>query len=131
LTFAASGLRAAKVIFSNLLYSVSETSLYFFESNPIGRLLNRFSADSYAIDVQFPFMMNIFIAHLVALIGSLLLILITQWQLIIIILPLLLSYQDTLKKFRVCSQELKRLESTTNSPLFSKFSETLDGVGLN
>jgi ABC-type bacteriocin/lantibiotic exporter with double-glycine peptidase domain len=127
-SFADSGLIAAKLTFSELLETVSEAPISFFERNPIGRMLTRFSYDAYSIDVQFPFMANIFISHLFALCGSLILILITQWQLNIIIIPLFLSYGEVLKKFRICSQELKRLDAETTSPVFSKFSETMNGV---
>ncbi len=126
--FAYGGIKAAKKTFVDLLERVVNAPVGFFESNPLGRILNRFSTDTYSIDDQFPFMSNIFLAQFFQILGSLVIILTAQWYLIILILPLLLFYQKIQEKYRVSSRELKRLDSVTNSPLFSKFSETLDGV---
>lgn len=128
--FAYGGLVAAKRAFRDLLNRVLGASVSFFEANPLGRILNRFSADTYSIDDQFPFMSNIFWAHLCGLVGSVVVILISEWYFVIMIVPLLLSYIQIQKKYRMCSRELKRLDSVTKSPIFSKFSETLDGVNM-
>lgn len=119
--FAYGGIKAAKKTFVDLLERVVNAPVGFFESNPLGRILNRFSTDTYSIDDQFPFMSNIFLAQIFQILGSLVIILTAQWYLIILILPLLLFYQKIQDKYRVSSRELKRLDSVTNSPLFQNF----------
>lgn len=47
-------LRAAKLTHNNLLQGVLRAPQAFFESNPTGRLLNRFSKDVDAIDSHIP-----------------------------------------------------------------------------
>ena len=42
----------------------------FFDVTPIGRILNRFSSDLYAIDDSLPFILNIFLAQLFGIIGT-------------------------------------------------------------
>jgi ATP-binding cassette subfamily C (CFTR/MRP) protein 10 len=128
--FAYGGIKAAKLTFNELLDNVLEAPVSFFESNPLGRVLNRFSADTYSIDDQLPFITNIFFAQLFSIIGSLAVILFAQWYLIILLIPLLIFYEKIQEKYRYCSRELKRLDSVTSSPLFSNFAEILDGVCL-
>ena len=46
------GLRASKNIFKNLLDVVMYAPMSFFDTTPIGRIINRFSQDMYTIDSQ-------------------------------------------------------------------------------
>lgn len=46
------GLRGSKTIFKNLLEVVMYAPMSFFDTTPIGRIVNRFSQDMYTIDSQ-------------------------------------------------------------------------------
>jgi len=48
---------------NKLLGSILSTSVLFFDQNPVGRILNRFSGDIFAIDGSLPFVLNIFLAN--------------------------------------------------------------------
>lgn len=41
----------------------------FFDVSPLGRILNRFSSDTYTIDDSLPFIMNILFAQIFGTIG--------------------------------------------------------------
>lgn len=68
--FAYAGIRAAKFIHNRMLNSVLFARFQFFDITPLGRILNRFSSDTYTIDDSLPFILNILLAQLVGLIGK-------------------------------------------------------------
>ena len=61
--FAYGGLRAAENLYRRLTASTLHTYLYFFETQTLGRLLNRFGKDTNVIDDDLPFMLNIVLAQ--------------------------------------------------------------------
>ena len=46
------GLRASRSMFENLLDRILEAPMSFFDTTPIGRIINRFSKDMYTVDEQ-------------------------------------------------------------------------------
>lgn len=70
--FAYAGIRAAKFIHSKMLANVMSARFQFFDITPLGRILNRFSSDTYTIDDSLPFILNILLAQLAGLIGKIL-----------------------------------------------------------
>ena len=74
--FAVGNLRASKLIFTDLLQSVLYSKIKFFEKNDIGNIINRFSGDTNAIDINISFELNIFLKNLFTMIGSLIIIII-------------------------------------------------------
>ncbi|XP_033985639.1 multidrug resistance-associated protein 7 isoform X2 [Trematomus bernacchii] len=127
--FAYGAICAATVIHSRLLDSVLKATVSFFDTTPMGRILNRFSSDLYTVDDSLPFMLNILLANVFSLLGMLVVI---SWGLpwvLLLLLPLALIYHRTQRFYRHTSRELKRLSSITLSPVYSHFSETLSGLG--
>ena len=125
--FAIGGLIGARKSFTKLLTRVLRAPLYFFESRTVGRILNRFSADSYSIDDQLPFMANILLKQSVALISILVVIVISDPLLFPLILMISIGYFYLQNYYRCASRELRRLENVTRSPLVSLFSEVIEG----
>lgn len=126
--FAYAGIKAAKAIHRQLLGSVFKTRLQFFDVTPLGRILNRFSSDTYTIDDSLPFILNILLAQLFALLGSICISLYALPWLGLIIAPLCPIYLDIQSKYRNASRDVKRLSSNALSPLYAHFTETLQGL---
>lgn len=95
----------------------------------MGRLLNRFSSDLYAVDDSLPFILNILLANAFNLLGMLVIMSYGLPWVLLPLLPLAAFYYRTQAFYRHTSRELKRLSSLTLSPLYSHFTETLTGLG--
>uniref|UniRef100_A0A665UCN9 ATP-binding cassette, sub-family C (CFTR/MRP), member 10 n=1 Tax=Echeneis naucrates TaxID=173247 RepID=A0A665UCN9_ECHNA len=101
----------------------------FFDTTPLGRILNRFSSDLYSVDDSLPFILNILLANIFGLLGMLVVMSYGLPWVLLPLLPLALLYHRTQHFYRHTSRELKRLYSLTLSPIYSHFSETLTGLG--
>ena len=126
--FAYGGLIAARHMFDRLLSRVLYARVLFFDQNPVGRILNRFSTDMYSIDENIPFQGNIFLAQAFLLLGSLTIIALTSPLFLLLVPPLAVLYIYMQRQYRATSRELRRLDSVTRSPIYSSFSETLTGI---
>ncbi|KAM9770720.1 ATP-binding cassette sub-family C member 10 [Menidia menidia] len=120
---------AASAIHNRLLDRVLKATVAFFDTTPLGRILNRFSSDLYSVDDSLPFILNILLANVFGLLGMLAVIGYSLPWVLVALLPLALLYHRTQHFYRHTSRELKRLCSLTLSPIYSHFSETLTGLG--
>uniref|UniRef100_A0A8C1T8S2 ATP-binding cassette, sub-family C (CFTR/MRP), member 10 n=1 Tax=Cyprinus carpio TaxID=7962 RepID=A0A8C1T8S2_CYPCA len=126
--FAYGAICAATVIHKRLLSSVLKATMTFFDTTPLGRILNRFSSDIYSVDDSLPFVLNILLANVFGLLGMLIVMSYGMPWVLLPLLPLGVLYFQTQCYYRHSSRELKRLCSLTLSPVYSHFSETLSGL---
>eukprot|EP00613_Pedinella_sp_CCMP2098_P078228 CAMPEP_0171937264 /NCGR_PEP_ID=MMETSP0993-20121228/34464_1 /TAXON_ID=483369 /ORGANISM="non described non described, Strain CCMP2098" /LENGTH=1150 /DNA_ID=CAMNT_0012578599 /DNA_START=238 /DNA_END=3686 /DNA_ORIENTATION=+ len=115
-------------IFQKLLSGVLNTTVEFFDTTPLGRILNRFSKDTDNIDTLLPTnLMNLDLC-LMSVLGVLVMSGVLLPPFILVLLPVLVVYFRTLFRYVPVSRDLQRLESMSRSPIFSQFSETLTGT---
>lgn len=126
--FSYSGIQAATTIHENLLKKILYSKIVFFDISPIGRILNRFSSDTYTIDDSLPFILNILLAQFFGLLGSIIVTLYGLPWVCLVVIPLVPVYYHIQSTYRRTSRELKRLSSTSLSPVYSHFNETLQGL---
>ncbi|XP_061536277.1 ATP-binding cassette sub-family C member 10 isoform X4 [Phycodurus eques] len=126
--FAYGAICAATAIHDSLLDRVIKATVYFFDTTPLGRILNRFASDVYSVDDSLPFVLNILLANVFALLGTLVVMSLALPWLLLALPPLALLYLSTQRFYRHTSRELKRLCSVTLSPVYSHFTETLGGL---
>ncbi|KAL9928388.1 ATP-binding cassette sub-family C member 10 isoform 1-T2 [Glossina fuscipes fuscipes] len=126
--FAYAGLKAAKHIHEKLLHAVMYTKFNFFDITSVGRILNRFSSDTYTVDDSLPFILNIFLAQLAGLIGAVSISLYAMPWLGLIVLPMIPIYLNLQYRYRHASRDIKRLSTNALSPLYTHFTETIQGL---
>lgn len=117
------------LVFSASNPPVSQATLTFFDTTPLGRILNRFSSDLYIVDDSLPFNLNIMLATVFGMLGLLVVICYGLPWVLVPLVPLALLYYRIQHYYRHTSRELKRLCSLTLSPVYSHFSETVTGLG--
>ncbi|XP_072392166.1 ATP-binding cassette sub-family C member 10 [Diabrotica undecimpunctata] len=126
--FAYGGIMAATKFHKVLLKTVLKARCTFFDVTPIGRIINRFSSDTYTVDDSLPFILNIFLAQLFGLLGSLFITMYGLPWICVFLIPLVPIYTYLLNQYRITSRELKRISSVTLSPIYNHFNETLQGL---
>ncbi|PRP75003.1 hypothetical protein PROFUN_07396 [Planoprotostelium fungivorum] len=120
-------LRATSTLHGRILNRVMRAPTEFFDTTPVGRILNVFARDISSLDDSLP----------PAVEGSLLTTIHNTLTMCIIcyIVPLFLSvllplcyiYRYIAKFYLSSTRELKRLDSISKSPIYAQFSETLGG----
>ncbi|KAJ3008575.1 UNVERIFIED_CONTAM: hypothetical protein HDU68_003039, partial [Siphonaria sp. JEL0065] len=121
-------IRAGRHLHNECLDSVLRAPMYFFETNPIGRIVSRFSKDFAETDRQLPILIQAVTEMLLSLLGIIVLITYAVPLCLIFVALLIPLYIHFLKFFRSSIRELKRLENLGRSPLYAHISETLSGL---
>lgn len=100
----------------------------FFDTNPLGRILNRFSADIGITDDQLPHTLYDF-SMLAFLVLGALITTVSTLPFVLLSVPFLGWYFVSVRSvFVTSSRELKRLEGLARSPIFAMLSESLGGI---
>ncbi|XP_026752373.2 uncharacterized protein LOC113512651 [Galleria mellonella] len=126
--FAYGGVEAATRIHKMLLKVIVKAKVKFFDITPLGRILNRFSSDTYTIDDTLPFILNILLAQFFSLIGAVAVTIYGLPWLLVGVIPLAVVYYRLQYRYRPTSRQLKRLQSVTLSPVYTHFNDTLEGL---
>ncbi|KAI9501300.1 P-loop containing nucleoside triphosphate hydrolase protein [Coemansia spiralis] len=122
-------LKASRDIHKRLIRSIMHATPRFFDTTPIGRIINRFSGDMHTIDNGA--LDSIVIECTTRVISVLTIYVIVSWILplfAIVAVTITLVYAGIAYYYLNASRELKRLESNSMSPLLSLFSELIQGV---
>ncbi|KAJ1116094.1 hypothetical protein NDU88_004313 [Pleurodeles waltl] len=119
---------AAQSLHNEMFHSILRAPVLFFDRNPIGRILNRFSKDIGHLDDLLPFTFLDVIQTVLQIIGIIAVAAaIIPWILIPMV-PLAIVFFFLRRYFLETSRDIKRLESTTRSPVFSHLSSSLQGL---
>uniref|UniRef100_A0A4W2CZ23 Cystic fibrosis transmembrane conductance regulator n=1 Tax=Bos indicus x Bos taurus TaxID=30522 RepID=A0A4W2CZ23_BOBOX len=113
---------------NKILESILRASVLFFNSNPIGRILNRFSKDIGHMDDLLPLIFLDFIQAFLLVIGVVgVMVAVIPW-IAIPVIPLGIAFFFLQRYFSETSRDIKRLECATRSPVFSHLASSLRGL---
>ena len=121
-------LRCSERLHDKMVLAILQAPVYFFDSNPVGRILNRFANDVGCLDELLPKTFLASIQYVLLVFASITVPTITKPWLVFLVVPLTVLVLYISKYYLKTSRELKRLESICRSPVFSHFSETLNGL---
>uniref|UniRef100_A0A673Z5T5 ATP-binding cassette, sub-family C (CFTR/MRP), member 8 n=1 Tax=Salmo trutta TaxID=8032 RepID=A0A673Z5T5_SALTR len=122
------GLRVAKELHHNLLSKIILAPMRLFETTPLGSILNRFSSDTNTIDQHIPATLECLSRSTLLCVSALGVISYVTPVFLIALVPLAIACYFIQKYFRVASRDLQQLEDSTQLPLLSHFSETVEGL---
>uniref|UniRef100_A0A3P8SC25 Cystic fibrosis transmembrane conductance regulator n=1 Tax=Amphiprion percula TaxID=161767 RepID=A0A3P8SC25_AMPPE len=120
--------RCAQSLHNGMFNTILRTPVRFFDINPIGRILNRFSKDIGQLDSNMPWTFVDFIQVFLQILGVIAVAASVIPWILIPVVPLLIVFIFLRRYFLQTSRDIKRLESTTRSPVFSHLSSSLQGL---
>nr|XP_031322068.1 multidrug resistance-associated protein 4 isoform X2 [Camelus dromedarius] len=119
---------SSQTLHNKMFESILRAPVLFFDRNPIGRILNRFSKDIGHMDDLLPLTFLDFIQTFLQVIGVVsVAVAVIPW-IAIPLVPLGIIFFVLRRYFLATSRDVKRLESTTRSPVFSHLSSSLQGL---
>ena len=121
-------LRCSERLHDKMVVAVLQAPVLFFDSNPVGRIMNRFSKDVGCMDEVLPKTFLMAIQLVLLLLTTVLVPTVTNPWLLFVVVPMTGIVVCIAKYYLKTSRELKRLESICRSPVFSHISETLNGL---
>ncbi|XP_042130217.1 ATP-binding cassette sub-family C member 9 isoform X7 [Peromyscus maniculatus bairdii] len=122
------GLTAAKNLHHNLLNKIILGPIRFFDTTPLGLILNRFSADTNIIDQHIPPTLESLTRSTLLCLSAIGMISYATPVFLVALVPLGVAFYFIQKYFRVASKDLQELDDSTQLPLLCHFSETAEGL---
>ncbi len=121
------GLAAAQQLHDRTLYAVMKAPLRFFDTTPMGRILNRFSRDVSNTEEMANNVEEI-ARNVTKSLGALLVIFSLAPIVVLCAVPALFWYYIVQKDYRRSAREAKRMESIARSFRYAQFKEVLTGI---
>lgn len=122
------GIRCSKNLYAEMTHYVLHAPMYFFETTPIGRLLNRFTYDAEILDVTLVWSMSMLLIALSWFLTALVVMLVILPWMILVMLPVTLFYWLIQIHYRKSGADLHRLDALSRSPLQAMLSEGIEGA---
>ncbi|TPX57540.1 hypothetical protein PhCBS80983_g03764 [Powellomyces hirtus] len=121
-------LRASRRLHDTMLRKLLCAPMRFFDTTPMGRILNRFSRDIQCLDQEVASYSGEFLANAVAAVAIVVVVAAVTPVFVGGLIPIALVYLSVARRYLRTSTELKRLDSITRSPIYSHFGETIVGA---
>lgn len=121
-------MKASNGLHAKVVSSVLRFPILFFDTNPAGRILNRFSKDTGYIDDLLPVTFLDFFASALLCASSAIVASIINPYIFVMSVPLTIVFFLLRSYYLKASREIKRLEAVLRSPKYSLLSSTLSGL---
>ncbi|ELU17727.1 hypothetical protein CAPTEDRAFT_146185, partial [Capitella teleta] len=121
-------IKSSSCLHSKLYDSVVRAPISFFDNNPKGRIINRFSADIGALDNFLPDNLYKFIKYVGYVIGNMMVMVIIDPYLSIPLLPLVIGIGLVRRIFVRTQSKCQRITATALSPTLTHLCSSLEGI---
>lgn len=128
LFFAIYTLNAAVKLHNTMLMRILRSPMHFFDTTPLGRILNRFTKDIDILDTTIPMNVRQLFNQGLTVIGTLIAVIYALPIFLVIVIPGAVLYYWVQKFYVATARQVKRMESATRSPIFNHFGETIIGA---
>ncbi|XP_030375917.1 probable multidrug resistance-associated protein lethal(2)03659 [Scaptodrosophila lebanonensis] len=121
-------MKASTNLHNSMFRGITRAAMYFFNTNPAGRILNRFSKDMGQVDEILPAVMMDVIQIFLSLAGIVIVIAIVNPMFLIPTFVLAIIFYQLRTFYLKTSRNVKRLEAITRSPIYSHVAASLSGL---
>ncbi|XP_055536676.1 ATP-binding cassette subfamily C member 4-like isoform X2 [Wyeomyia smithii] len=121
-------LRASLNLHAALYRGVSQASMYFFNTNSSGRVMNRFSKDIGLIDSSLPVVLIDSVYFFLELAGIIAIVSIANYWLLLPTAIMGVIFYGLRMLFLKAARNVKRVEAITRSPVFTHTNATIEGL---
>lgn len=121
-------LKTSKSLHLKAVQQILHSPMSFFDTQPIGRILNRFAHDTDVLDNEIGQQARFFVTSIANVFGVFVLIIIFLPYFAIALAGLTVLFLASSSYYRASARELKRLDSLGRSKVLTHFTETLTGV---
>ena len=126
--WALASLAAANELHLALFTATLHTRLSFFDTTPLGRVIQRFTKDTEVLDNTLAQSVSSFVSFGLLLLGTLVVMAWVMPALLPCLVPIGALYYYVQWFFRPGYREAKRLDGISGSPIYAHFGETLNGI---
>lgn len=128
LTQLTGALRASRILFKRLLTTVVHATMRWHDTTPAGRILNRFGSDIATIDSSLASSVQSISSSLASFASSIIVVVVIFPFFVFPATAIGYVYYRIAAGYVDTGRDLRRMESTTRSPVFSGFAELLEGI---
>jgi ATP-binding cassette subfamily C (CFTR/MRP) protein 1 len=121
-------LNGSLIMHQDMLKRILHCPMSFFDTTPLGRIVNRFAKDVDVCDNTLPAIIQNWLNILFQALATMVLIVTPIPYFLAVLVPIGVIFLIVQKIFIAASRQLKRLESISRSPIYSHFGETLQGA---
>ena len=111
-----------------MLSAVVKAPVLFFDTNPVGRVLNRFSRDINIMEELLPEAFMMALQEVLYCLGAVILQSVLIPWVILPAIPLMVIFALIGRYYLNPSRDLRRLEAVNRSPVLSHFRDSLEGL---
>ncbi|KZO97808.1 hypothetical protein CALVIDRAFT_513006 [Calocera viscosa TUFC12733] len=121
-------LRAAVRLHENMFQALMRSPMSFFETVPVGRILNVASRDVAVVDESLARVFSSAFRTFASVFSTMIVLTVSSPPFLLFIIPMFFVYRQIQRYYLASSRELKRLDAVSRSPVFASFQETLGGL---
>ena len=123
-------LRASIKLHNEMLTHILSSTMAFFDTTPLGRIINRFSKDMDEVDLMIPTNIKDVFDFGFSVIGTLFVICFANPYILIVLVPIIGLLVFIQSRYLTLSRQLKRMVSVARSPINSSLTESFRYVFL-
>ena len=119
---------ASQALHDNAITRVIYAPMWWFDTTPLGRVMNRFGKDIDVLDNQLSSLLRQCVSTVMSILGSVVMITYIAHYFIIAVAVVFIFAYFVAQFYRSSAREFKRLDALLRSTLYSHFAEALTGL---